>query len=196
MQNYLSKRYQRDHGTAMSASAALSRSFADCINLSIGDPDFITDGRIIDRACADAKAGHTRYADPQGDPELRQEIRKFYLEEYGMTVADDEVFVCTSGCLGMYLALEAILDDGDEVILPAPYFTPYVQQVELARGIPVELPTYEEEHFQIDMARLESCITAKTAIIAPMQNPARIMGRLTIEFPSIPRLKYTASASR
>ena len=47
-----------------------------------------------------------------------------------------------SACLGMYLVLEAILDDGDEVILQAPYFTPYPQQVELAHGIPVELATY------------------------------------------------------
>ena len=74
----------------------------------------------------------------------------------------------------MYLALEAVLDDGDEVIIQAPYFTPYPQQVELARGIPVELPTYEEEDFQINIERLESLITERTKvlIINSPNNPA------------------------
>lgn len=108
------------------------------------------------------KGRHTKYTEFRGDPELRQEISKFYKEEYNMDVADEEIFVCTSACEGMYLVMESILDDGDEVIVQAPYFTPYPQQIELARGIPVELPTYEEEDFQIDVDRLESLITERT----------------------------------
>lgn len=131
---YLSKRYWIDQSTAMGQSDVMAKSFDDCINLSLGDPDLITHDIIIDNAFADAKRGHTKYTDFRGDPELREEICKFYDEEYGMKVKDEEVFVCASACLGMYLALEAILDDGDEVILQAPYFTPYPQQVELARG--------------------------------------------------------------
>ena len=65
----------------------------------------------------------------------------------------------------MYLALEAILDDGDEVIIHAPYFTPYPQQIELARGIPVVLDTYEEEGFQVNLERLEGLITERTKAI-------------------------------
>ena len=65
-----------------------------------------------------------------------------------MDVRDEEVFVCASGCLAMYLVMEAILDDGDEVILQAPYFTPYPQQIELARGVPVEMDSYENEDFR------------------------------------------------
>ena len=116
---FLAKRYQKDRTTAMGASGNLAKAFDDCINLSLGDPDFITHELIIEQAFADAKAGHTKYTDPQGDPELRLEIRKFYQEEYGMDVTDEEVFVCTSACLGMFLALEAVLDEGDEVLLPA-----------------------------------------------------------------------------
>ena len=73
--------------------------------------------------------------------------------------------VTASGCIAMYLALEAILDDGDEVIVPTPYFTIYKTQIELARGKIVELDTFEEEHWQIDPDRLESCITPKTKVI-------------------------------
>lgn len=170
---FIAKRYWKDQSTAMGQSDVMAKSFDDCISLSLGDPDLITDERIIDAAFRDAKAGHTKYTDFRGDPELRQAIADYYREEYRMDVMDEEIFVCASACLGMYLALEAIVDDGDEVILQAPYFTPYPQQVELARGIPVELPTYEEEDFQINIQRLEGLITERTKalVINSPSNP-------------------------
>ena len=178
---FIAKRYWKDQSTAMGQSDVLAKSFDDVINLSLGDPDLTTHGLIIEKAFEDAKAGHTKYTDFRGDPELRAEICKFYKEEYGMDVADEEVFVSASACLGMYLALEAIVDDGDEVILQAPYFTPYPQQVELARGIPVELPTYEEEDFQINIERLESLITERTKALV-INSPSNPTGNcLTVE---------------
>ena len=178
---YLSKKYWKGKGTPLGASGALARSFDDCINLSLGDPDLTTDELIIERAFADAKMGHTKYTDPQGDPELIQEICKFYQEEYGMEIPSKEVFVCTSACIGMFLALEAILDPQDEVIIPAPYFTFYLQQVEMAGGIPVELPTYEEEDFQINMQRLENLINERTKAII-INTPCNPTGNcLTLE---------------
>lgn len=178
---FIAKRYWKDQSTAMGQSDVLAKSFDDVINLSLGDPDLTTHGLIIEKAFEDAKAGHTKYTDFRGDPELRSEICKFYKEEYGMDVADEEVFVSASACLGMYLALEAIVDDGDEVILQAPYFTPYPQQVELARGIPVELPTYEEEDFQINIERLESLITERTKALV-INSPSNPTGNcLTVE---------------
>lgn len=178
---FIAKRYWKDRSTAMGQSDVLAKSFDDVINLSLGDPDLTTHELIIEKAFEDAKAGHTKYTDFRGDPELRAEICKFYKEEYGMDVADEEVFVSASACLGMYLALEAIVDDGDEVILQAPYFTPYPQQVELARGIPVELPTYEEEDFQINIERLESLITERTKALV-INSPSNPTGNcLTVE---------------
>lgn len=120
---FIAKRYWKDQSTAMGQSDVLAKSFDDVINLSLGDPDLITHERIIDKAFADAKAGHTKYTEFRGDPELRQEISKFYKEEYNMDVADEEIFVCTSACEGMYLVMESILDDGDEVIVQAPYLS-------------------------------------------------------------------------
>jgi aspartate/methionine/tyrosine aminotransferase len=73
--------------------------------------------------------------------------------------------VTASACLGMYLALEAILDPNDEVIIHAPYFTPYPQQIKLAGGIPVELDTLEEEAYQINIDRLEQQINERTRAI-------------------------------
>ena len=178
---FISKRYWKDQSTAMGQSDELAKSFDDVIDLSLGDPDLTTDTAIIEAAFEDAKAGHTKYTDFRGDPELREAICDFYREEYDMDVADEEVFVIASGCLAMYQVLEAILDDGDEVILQAPYFTPYPQQVELARGIPVELPTYEDEDFQINVERLESLITERTKALV-INSPSNPTGNcLTVE---------------
>ena len=162
---FISKRYWKDQSTPMGQVDELAKQFDDIIDLSLGDPDLITHDIIIDSSMRDAKLGHTKYTDFRGDPELREEIIKFYNEEYNLIVRDEEIFIAASGCLGMYLALEAILDDGDEVILQAPFFTPYPQQVELARGIPVPLNTYENEDFQINIERLESLITERTKAI-------------------------------
>jgi aspartate/methionine/tyrosine aminotransferase len=162
---FIAKRYWKDKSTPMGQSDVLAREYDDVINFSLGDPDLITDEVIIDNAFKDAKAGHTKYTDFRGDPELRDEIRKFYKDKYGMDFSDNEVMVVASGCLGMYLSLEATIDDGDEVIIHAPYFTPYPQQIELAGGVPVVLDTYEEEGFQINVGRLEKLINERTKAI-------------------------------
>ena len=162
---FVSKRYWKDQQTPMGKVDELAKAFDDVINLSLGDPDITTHKLIIKKSFEDACAGHTKYTDFRGDPELRGEICKYYKDMFGMEVRDEEVFITASGCLAMYLALEAILDDGDEVIMQAPFFTPYTQQVELARGIPVELPTLEEEDFQINVERLESLITERTKVL-------------------------------
>ncbi|WP_324823152.1 pyridoxal phosphate-dependent aminotransferase [Sinanaerobacter sp. ZZT-01] len=178
---FIAKRYWKDQSTPMGKVDELAKGFDDVINLSLGDPDLITEEIIINHAFQDARNGHTKYTDFRGDPQLRGEIVKYYKEEYGMDVLDEEVFVTASGCLAMYLALEAILDDGDEVILQAPFFTPYPQQVELARGVPVELATYENEDFQINMQRLEGLINERTKALV-INTPSNPTGScLTLE---------------
>ena len=178
---FIAKRYWKDQSTPMGKVDALAKNYDDVINLSLGDPDLTTHKLIITKAFEDACAGHTKYTDFRGDPELRQEISKYYKEKFDMTVADEEIFVTASGCLAMYLALEAILDDGDEVIMQAPFFTPYPQQVELARGIPIELATLEEEDFQINIERLESLITERTKALI-INTPSNPTGNcLTVE---------------
>jgi aspartate/methionine/tyrosine aminotransferase len=170
---FISKRYWNSISTPMGESNELLNMFDDIINFSLGDPDFDTPEPIIDLAMKDAKNGHTHYTDAFGDPELRDEIRKYYKDEFGLEVKREEIMVTTSGGHAMWLALEAILDDGDEVIIPAPHYTPYPQQVELTRGKPVFLPTYEEEMFQVNVDRLEKLITNRTKalIINTPNNP-------------------------
>lgn len=170
---FLSKRYWNSTATPMGDSGDLVSQFDDLINFSLGDPDLTTDERIINAAFEDAKNGHTHYTDFLGDLELRNEICKYYKTEYDHTSEVESCMVTTSGCHAMWLVLESILDDGDEVIIHEPYFTPYPQQIKLARGKAVILETYEKDMFEIDTERLESVITNRTKalIVNTPNNP-------------------------
>jgi len=159
---YIAKRYQNMEEGQLAASADQAAGMDDLINFTIGDPDVITDGRIIQAAFEDAKAGYTRYTESVGMKELREEISKYYQEEYGHQVGLDEIMVTTSACQGMWMVLESILDPGDQVIIPSPYFPPYSDQVKLAGGVPVYLEMKEEEDYQLNVGRLEDLITDRT----------------------------------
>lgn len=165
MRELLNRRFLVPRTSAIAEAAETARRYDDLINLSIGDPDVPTPRRIIDRAFADALEGHTKYTDPRGYRELREAICAFYREEYGDRVTDEEVFVCAAGVVGMYLVFQVLLDPGDEVIIPDPYFTCYPDQVRAAGGKPVFLPTYEEEGFSICLERLEGLLTPRTKAI-------------------------------
>ena len=141
MKQLLNQRFLVPQSSAMAEVTEMAARYGDVINLSIGDPDIPTPRGIIQQVYEDALAGHTKYTDPRGYPELRQAIRDFYREEYGDQVEDQEVFVTASGVVGMYLAMQVLLDPGDEVIIPDPYFTCYADQVQAAGGVPVFLPT-------------------------------------------------------
>ncbi len=181
---YISKRYWNSISTPMGASSNLLNKYPDLINFSLGDPDITTDERIIKKAFEDALNGHTHYTDFYGVQELRNAICEYYEEEYNYKIIKDETMITTSGCHAMWLIMEAILDDGDEVIIPSPFFTPYPQQVKLARGVPVFLDTLEEENFQINVNKLENLITNRTKaiIINTPNNPTGIcLTRKTME---------------
>ena len=159
----------------MASAAAEKDSCRDLIDLSIGDTDFTTDERIIRAAMEDALAGHTHYTSPQGDPELIDEIRTYYKSAHNMDLAREQVFISASSCFGMELALMSILDPGDEVILFAPYFSPYKEQVELTGGVPVEVACLEEEGFAINAQRLREAITPRTKAMI-VNNPCNPTG--------------------
>lgn len=170
MKNFVAKRFQTASGPVLSLDTAALSKYNDVIDLSIGDTDFITDTAIIDAAFQDAKNGYTHYGDPKGDKELIAAICQAWEEDYGQKLSADNVLITASSCLGMALAMMAILDAGDEVIVFSPYFSPYRSQIELAGGVCVEVPTYAEESYAIDPDRLRAAITPKTKAII-LNNP-------------------------
>ncbi len=174
MRQFIAKRFQaKPSGLALNPEAL--RRFNDVIDLSIGDTDFTTDERIIDAAFRDARAGHTHYGDPKGDPELIDAIRRAWREDFSQELSADEVIVTASSCLGMALVMLATLDPGDEVILFSPYFALYREQIELAGGVCVEVPTYAEEGYAISEERLRAAITPKTKMLV-FNNPVNPTG--------------------
>lgn len=175
MRNYVAKRFQTASGPVLSLDTAALAKYNDIIDLSIGDTDFVTDTAIIDAAFHDAKNGYTHYGDPKGDKELISAICQAWDEDYGQKLSEDNVLITASSCLGMALAMMAILDAGDEVIVFSPYFSPYRSQIELAGGVCVEVPTYAEEEYVIDPARLRAAITPKTKAII-VNNPTNPTG--------------------
>ncbi len=172
---YLAKRFWNEPPRFVSVDPEELASYGDLINLSIGDPDFTTDARIIDAAFADAHAGHTKYTSPAGDPEFVSAIIGLYREQFGVPLAPEQVFVTASSLLGMHLSLMAILDPGDEVILLSPYFSIYKNQVELAGGVAVEAPTYAEDGFTLRDDVLRGALSNRTRAII-VNNPCNPTG--------------------
>ena len=172
--SYIAKRFQGS-GAGLSLDADALARYKDVIDLSIGDTDFVTDEAIINAAFRDAKAGHTHYGDPKGDPELIDAVCRAWEEDFDQRLPRDHVLVSASSCLGMALVMLAILDPGDEVIVFSPYFPMYREQIELAGGVCVEVPTYASEDYAIDEARLRAAVTPRTKAVI-FNNPTNPTG--------------------
>ena len=162
---FISKKHCNNLNTAMFDSLPILKQDKEIINLSIGVPDFITPKIIIEKAFHDAINGYTRYTEPTGDSEFINEIIKFYSDEYNYNFTEKEVMAVVGACHGIYLVLQAIIDEGDEVIIHEPYFTPYREQIKLVGGKSVILKTVEEDNFNINIDKLKSIITKKTKAI-------------------------------
>ena len=146
--------------TAMAAE--LKAAGRDIIGLSAGEPDFDTPQNIKDAAVAAIAAGKTKYTAPDGIPELKQAICAKLQRENGLQYSPDQISVGTGGKQTLYNALMATLNEGDEVIIPAPYWVSYPDMVLLAGGKPVVAETSIETHFKLTADQLEAAITPKT----------------------------------
>ncbi|MBQ8128691.1 MAG: aminotransferase class I/II-fold pyridoxal phosphate-dependent enzyme [Clostridia bacterium] len=170
----IADRYENIKAGLMLDSDAVNR-YGDLVDLSIGDTDFTTDERIIDAAMRDARAGHTRYGFPQGDPELIDAIRTAWREDFGQEIPHDNVFITASSCLGMAEVLMTMLNPGDEVIVLGPYFAIYREQIQLAGGVCVEVPSYEEEGYALVKERLLNALSPRTRAVI-LNNPCNPTG--------------------
>lgn len=181
---FISKKYLKTQANHLAKSADGAGKIQDIINFTLGDPDIHTDRRIVEKTFEDVLNGATHYTDTLGIKELREELKQYYKEEYQMEVGLDQLMVTTSACQGMWMVMEALLDEGDEVIIPSPHFPPYPDQVKMAGGVPVFLELLEEEDFQINIERLEGAINERTKalIINTPNNPiGSCLSRETLE---------------
>lgn len=142
------------------------------ISLGIGEPDFVTPWQIREAGIYALEKGKTHYSANAGIKELRNEISAYLKRRYDVSYrAEDEILVTVGASEGIDLALKAILEPGDEVVLPEPSFVAYRGCITVSGGIPVSLRLKEENLFKIDPLELEAAITEKTkAVIIPFPN--------------------------
>ena len=143
----------------------------EAISLGVGEPDFDTPWRIREEGIYSLEKGMTFYTSNAGLVELRDEICRYLKRKYHMRYRNDEVIVSVGGSEGIDVALRAILNPGDEVIVPQPSFVCYVPCVIMSDGIPVTVELKEEDKFKLTRKQLEEVVTDKTkAIIMSFPN--------------------------
>jgi aminotransferase len=141
----------------------IAATMEDVISLGIGEPDFVTPQRIIQAGIRSLEEGHTHYTSNSGILELREALAAHLERLYGVRYDPEQELLITVGVSeALYLALTAILDPGDEVIVPQPCFVAYEPEVLFAGGTPVILPLRVEDAFQIRAEALEPLITPRT----------------------------------
>jgi aminotransferase len=144
----------------------LLSSIEGVISLGVGEPDFVTPWHICEAAIYSLEKGYTMYTSNKGTPELRAELAKHLNSRFGLTYdPDDELLITVGVSEGLDLAMRAILNPGDEVIMPDPCYVAYPASVSLAGGKPVQVPTFEENNFEITAADIEPRITQRTKAI-------------------------------
>jgi aspartate aminotransferase len=137
----------------------------DVVGFGVGEPDFDTPQYIKDAAIAALKAGKTKYTATPGIPELRKAIAEKLLKENNLKYTPDQIIVNIGAKHSVYESMQAVLDEGDEVIMPAPYWVTYPETIKLAGGIMKVIQTDISNSYKITPAQLKNAITKKTAMV-------------------------------
>ena len=151
------------------AMAALARELKaqgkDIISLSLGEPDFNTPEFIKEAAKKAIDENYSTYTPVEGYLELKEAICKKFKRDNNLDYKPSQIVVSTGAKQSLYNIAQVMLNDGDEVILPAPYWVSYYEIIKLSGGVPVEVPTSVESDFKITPEQLEAAITPKTKMM-------------------------------
>ena len=145
---------------------ALKAAGEPVIGFGAGEPDFATPGYVVEAAAAATRdpANH-RYTPAGGLPELRQAVADKTLRDSGYQVDASQVLVTNGGKQAVYQAFATLLDPGDEVLLPAPYWTTYPESIALAGGTAVPIMTDESADYLVTVEQLEAARTPRTKVL-------------------------------
>lgn len=148
---------------ALAAKAlALRAQGLDVVNFTAGEPDFDTPDRIKESAVQALKKGMTKYTDVRGIEPLREAIVEKYQRDYGLRYDKNEILVSCGGKHALYNLFQAIMDEGDEVIIPAPYWVSYPDMVYLSGGLPRIVQTKGENGYRITPQDLQAALSPRT----------------------------------
>jgi aminotransferase len=164
--SYVSRRANRIAPSGIRKFFDLLSGMEGVISLGIGEPDYATPWHIREAAIYSLEKGVTHYTSNSGTPELRMELSRFLQNKYDLEYDPyGEMLITVGVSEALDLAMRAVLDPGDEVIMADPHYVAYDASVILAEGVPVLVPTRESENFEITAADIESHITPKTRAI-------------------------------
>ncbi len=166
MRNFISQRVQSVPPSGIRRFFDIAATMDDVISLGIGEPDFVTPTPILRAGIRSLEEGHTHYTSNSGMLELRQALSRYLERLYGVSYdPGDELLITVGVSEAMYLAINATINPGDEVIIPEPCFVSYAPEVVFAGGRPVMVKTRVEEDFQVTGATIEAAVTPKTKAI-------------------------------
>src|SRR5271157_2639422 len=158
-----------------SKAKAMKAAGEDVVGFGAGEPDFDTPQHIKDAAAKALAAGFTKYTPSSGTPELRQAIADKFQRENGLTYKPSQIIVSCGGKHSCYNAILATCQEGDEVIIPAPYWLSYPEMVKLASASPVIVPTSDRTEFKITPEALRQAITPRTRLFV-LNSPSNPTG--------------------
>jgi aminotransferase len=165
-QSYLSERVAGLRPSGIRKFFDIAATMQDVISLGIGEPDFNTPAPILAAGIRSLQAGETHYTSNSGRIELRQALTAHLHRLYGVQYDPQTEVILTVGVSeALYMAATALLDPGDEVVIPTPCFVAYQAEVLLAGGVPVEVPCRIENNFDLDPQDLAAAITPRTRAI-------------------------------
>ena len=150
----------------------------DVLFLTLGQPDFHTPKNIQDAAVAAIRDGRASfYTVASGLPELKAAVNTYFERYYGYSVAANEVTFATGAKFSLYTFFMAVVNSGDEVIIPTPYWVSYGDQVKMAGGVPVFVQAKEDHHFKVTVEQLEAARTDKTKVLV-LNSPSNPTGMI------------------
>jgi aspartate aminotransferase len=154
---------------------AMKRNGLDICSFSAGEPDFDTPVHIKQAAIDALQAGRTRYGPAPGEPRLREAIAHKLNHDNQLPYGSENILVTNGGKHSLYNLMMALIDPGDEVIIPAPFWVSYPEMVKLADGVPVIVPTTIASGYKITPAQLQAAITPKTKLFV-LNSPSNPTG--------------------
>ncbi len=172
--NFVSQRVEGIQPSAIRRFFDIAATMKDVISLGIGEPDFVTPEPIVQAGIEALKRGETHYTSNSGLVELRRAIAEHMDRLYKQTYNPaSEILVTVGVSEALYLAMAALLDEGDEIIIPEPGFVSYKPTAQMVGAVPVLVPTYAEDGFQVSAEAIEAAITDRTKVIliASPNNP-------------------------
>ena len=171
MREFVGKRAKELKPSGIRKFFDLAAGRSDVISLGVGEPDFITPWYIRDAAITALKCGYTQYTSNKGLAELRAEISEYLLNRFNVGFDKENIIITMGASEAIDLSLRAVVDEGDEILIPDPSYVSYAPIVSLLGGVPVAVPTDGDNGFKLTPESIEKVVTKKTkAMIFPYPN--------------------------